>query len=271
MTTDNPSPHELLAAYADGGLTDAERQRVEAYLADNPQARRELDEIRSMITLVRDNPPEPAREPDWTATSVGIAEAVDAEAARPVGLGGRVRAWLAGLLTPRYALGGLAMAAAAVILFVLATGWLERGEQLAEQPDEIRSPIDDGDGPGDVLEEELDEALLELLADNETGAESGADGEVLDALFEAIDPDAVDAETDAELVAFADGADWPDGLDEVIGELLGDHESGPAGSDGQGGGPQNGQNGGQYDGWLDELSDPELDQLDAMLGEMMAV
>lgn len=47
---------ELLSAYLDGELTVAEQARVEQFLADNPAARRTLDELRSVSLAVQDLP-----------------------------------------------------------------------------------------------------------------------------------------------------------------------------------------------------------------------
>ena len=211
------NPEELLAAYADGGLNHTEREAVEAYLEDNPGARSELDGIRSMLTRVRENPPEPASEPSWAAMSVAINEATgqttgettgEAEAA-PAGFAARLQAWFDGLSRPRLVMGGLAMAAAAVILFALATGWPGaddngdgRGPGVAQ--DDMRAPlVDEVDevDEADELERALDEALDDALARDEDAPGENPhtdtelpeidDDEVVDALFEALDPEVI--------------------------------------------------------------------------------
>lgn len=290
MTT--PSPEELLSAYAAGDVTDAERQAVEDYLRENPAAAAEMDGIRSMLARVRDNPPEPASEPDWARMSVAINEEVDQSLGQsvgqslgqslgqsvrhsetPVGLAARARAWLASLWQPRYVIGALAVGAAAALIVALAGGW--PGSDSRPGPgvatDDIRAP---GELPGDELDErqldeferELDQALQEALAEFDGDGQSD-DDELVDALFEAIDPDAVAAEADVELAAIADGDAFPDDL---VAELLG---AGDGANDMDGDldpGDYEGVNPDSHDGWLDELSDQELERLDVMLGEMMA-
>ncbi len=51
---------ELLSAYLDGELSDSERARLEAQLADDPALRAELDGLRQTVALVRGLPPVPA-------------------------------------------------------------------------------------------------------------------------------------------------------------------------------------------------------------------
>jgi len=58
---------ELLSAHAAGGLAPAEVARVEAYLAEHPEARAELDEIARTLAAVRAAEPRPRGEPDWDA------------------------------------------------------------------------------------------------------------------------------------------------------------------------------------------------------------
>lgn len=290
MKPTSPSPEELLSAYADGALSDSERATVEAYLADHPDARSELDEIRSLLSRVRENPPEPAREPDWAAMNVAINEAIDTagDGAKSPGLAARLRAWLAGLAHPRVALGALAIGAAAAVIVALATGWpggQDRGSGLAK--DDIRAPErgseDGAQNPGDEFEQAMEQALREAVAEveDESGDAERDDDEVIDALFEALDPDAISDETEAELLALTDAMERGDGLpDDLIDELLGSEPDVFDGTEGTGGtegaesvdgADQDGRAPSRYDGWLDELSDQELDSLDAMLGEMMAV
>jgi hypothetical protein len=49
--TDKDELMRLLTAYADGELDDAERERVEDLLAENPELRAELDSIRQLTGL----------------------------------------------------------------------------------------------------------------------------------------------------------------------------------------------------------------------------
>lgn len=70
-------PNELLAAYAAGGLSKQEQQRVEAYLADDAEARAELAELRALIDAARDAKPLPDSEPAWDDMARSIRLAVD--------------------------------------------------------------------------------------------------------------------------------------------------------------------------------------------------
>ncbi len=70
-------PNELLAAYAAGGLSKQEQQRVEAYLADDADARAELAELRALVDATRDAKPLPDSEPAWDNMARSIRLAVD--------------------------------------------------------------------------------------------------------------------------------------------------------------------------------------------------
>ncbi|HVV84328.1 MAG TPA: hypothetical protein VHE35_14775, partial [Kofleriaceae bacterium] len=79
MTTEpTVSADELLAAYADDptSLTAAERGAVEAQLAADPAAARELDELRALLSEVRTHGDVADRGPDWDALAAGIRAAV---------------------------------------------------------------------------------------------------------------------------------------------------------------------------------------------------
>jgi hypothetical protein len=52
----NETENELLSAYLDGELDDAERARVERLLADSPAARQLLDELRALSSTLRSLP-----------------------------------------------------------------------------------------------------------------------------------------------------------------------------------------------------------------------
>lgn len=74
---------ELLAAHAAGGLAPAEAARVEAYLAEHPEARAELDEITRTLAAVRAAEPRPHGEPDWDAMAREIQRACTGEPGAP--------------------------------------------------------------------------------------------------------------------------------------------------------------------------------------------
>lgn len=65
-------PSELFAAHVTGGLDPDEVARVEAHLADHPEARDELEAIADAIAQVRDARPKPTSEPDWDAMAAEI-------------------------------------------------------------------------------------------------------------------------------------------------------------------------------------------------------
>lgn len=68
---------ELIAAYAAGGLTAEERERVEALLDENAGARAELDALRALIDETREARPRPEQEPAWDDMARAIRLAVD--------------------------------------------------------------------------------------------------------------------------------------------------------------------------------------------------
>ncbi len=100
------SDRDLIAAYLDGvtELSSDERRRVEALLADDPDAAAEADATRAMLGQLRALPP-PSGEPDFRALRDAIGK--DLPASRP-----RSR-------TPIYA--GLALAAMAVAYLATRT------------------------------------------------------------------------------------------------------------------------------------------------------
>jgi hypothetical protein len=56
MNPEFPITDEILSAFLDGELPEAERRQVEAWLESSPQARRELADLRQIGTLVRSIP-----------------------------------------------------------------------------------------------------------------------------------------------------------------------------------------------------------------------
>lgn len=76
MTENQPTPpldDELLSAYVDGELTDDERAQVEARLANDPQARQLVDELRTLSQQIQSLPAESIGE-DLRATIMQRAE-----------------------------------------------------------------------------------------------------------------------------------------------------------------------------------------------------
>jgi hypothetical protein len=75
---------ELLTAYVDGvsELSPEERRRIEAQLADDPQARSDEAGLRALLGRLRALPPE-GDEPDWAAMERSIHSAVGSEVPRP--------------------------------------------------------------------------------------------------------------------------------------------------------------------------------------------
>ena len=88
MTTSDPDdlPPELLAAYADGELGPRDRDRVERWLADHPEARDLLDDQESLGPRNADfwqavSPPQPSRR-EWDETLGRIRERTRGPVAR---------------------------------------------------------------------------------------------------------------------------------------------------------------------------------------------
>jgi anti-sigma factor RsiW len=66
---------DMLSAYLDGELTDTERAEVEARLAESPEWRAELDEVRGARTMLRSVARRDAPEGFWDAVLGGVAAA----------------------------------------------------------------------------------------------------------------------------------------------------------------------------------------------------
>lgn len=118
---------ELLSAYAVGGLAPAEAARVEAYLAEHPEARDELDEIARTLAAVRAAEPRPHGEPDWDAMAREIQRACIDEPGAP-----RWQLW-----RRLWARRPVALAAAGAVAVALAFVLLSRGEDAT--PDAERT------------------------------------------------------------------------------------------------------------------------------------
>jgi hypothetical protein len=105
-------PPRLLAAYADGEVTPEERARIEAWLADHPEAAAEVDAQRSLVRLYEESSPPSPTEEEWRDVLAGIEQEVN----KPRPMPARApRRW------PRYVLNvgyGIALVAACVLLTV---------------------------------------------------------------------------------------------------------------------------------------------------------
>src|SRR5689334_3808404 len=160
---------ELLTAYVDGvaELAPDERRRVEARLADDPQARTDEAAVRGLVDQLRALPPE-GNEPDWTAMERSIHHAVGSDVPRPWW---RSWKWLAPMAT---------FATAALALLVL---WprpelletpapapvVDRVERKAPPPDDTVALWLDG------AEVDVDLSAAELLGDELVPGDSDAD------------------------------------------------------------------------------------------------
>lgn len=184
-------PEELLAAYADGGVSDEERTVVEQYLAENPGAREELEAIRELVARTREAVPHPVEEPEWSQMARRILAMCEIERDEPRTAWQRAREWLAGAFRPRNAAVLGAAVAAAIVMFAIwrgpgsatrpdsrpdsrpAVDWSAVDEILAESADDEDGSapdidvIDDGDDDGgdDAALEYVVGSGLELLAE----------------------------------------------------------------------------------------------------------
>lgn len=118
-----PPRAQELAAYVDGELTAAERQRVEEWLAEHPESAAEVQTLRRLHGLLHAHGPHEPAEAEWAA----VLQRIEQGMTRPRLAGspnrGR-RLWLA------FALG----ASAAAVLLALALGFKQKPDEVAVRP-----------------------------------------------------------------------------------------------------------------------------------------
>lgn len=167
-TSPNPSVDELLAAYADdpASLTAAERAMVEARLAEDEAAVREVGDVRALLGDVRAHGDVADAGTDWAALEAGIRAATTPVIDRGARRAARWR-WAAGA--------GVALAAAAG----LALWWQHRrtddeGFALARLVPVVRAPdaapAPDGERAAEPDDDDAldDDVLGELALDGES-------------------------------------------------------------------------------------------------------
>ena len=120
MSKDRPTgfDDELLSAYLDGELTDAERATVEAELERNPEARRLLEQLRDVSRELHDLPRQSLPAP-WRESLAELARAPS------ISIGRTRRGWI---------WASLAVAAALMIMAFTAPPRLPEAGPLAQKP-----------------------------------------------------------------------------------------------------------------------------------------
>ena len=116
MTAEEDMYDELLGAYALDALGDDERRLVDNYLRVNPQARKEVDELRNVATMMAWTSMEP---PDGLWDRIAGSIGATAPAPTPTGELARVLP-MAGKRSRFNALAASAIAVAAALVIVLA-------------------------------------------------------------------------------------------------------------------------------------------------------
>lgn len=158
MTTSEPDdlPPETLAAFADGELAPRDRDRVEQWLADHPEARDLLDDQESLgprnaefWNAVR--PPEPSHW-QWAAVRDGIRGQAPAWANR------RWRPWVASL-----ALAAAATAATVVVVLPPPDRPVSADPVVTPRPADLDDEPFAMAGPDDVRILSLPESAAHLL------------------------------------------------------------------------------------------------------------
>ncbi len=143
MSTNNGSdpdglPPELLAAYVDGELAPAEHRRVEAWLAERPDARADVAAQRRLARLFDEGAPTPPTEGQWADVLARLERGLNARPGQPTGNRRRAGVMAAALV-----------AAAAVVLLGVTLRNLPRPDpapgaavRIAEEPWPVVSPDD---------------------------------------------------------------------------------------------------------------------------------
>lgn len=237
-TTD--SPEELLAAYADDGLDDDERRNVESFLSQNPEHAEELDALREVVAQVRELAPRPQAEPNWDRLAADISRACDEAAAQDaVTWWAKLSRWLQDSFRPRYAVAMAGAAVAILALFLFARGYDD--DKTPSAPDNVAP----------VLEVADNDPALELeLIEDELDLEGLDEIELAEVIAGLEDELAADLDLEASL-SFEDASEWVE-LDNSIASPGDDLELELFGEP-------------DYDSWLGELSEEDLDALDAYL------
>ena len=109
----------LISQYCDGTLADAERQRVESALAEDPEALALLDQDRAMTDLLR---AAPAPTVKWSHLAKAISSAIDDAQSAPLQV-----PWWVRLRIP----GALAAAASVGLIIGLSVYFLMRPHQTS--------------------------------------------------------------------------------------------------------------------------------------------
>jgi anti-sigma factor RsiW len=107
-----------LGAYLDGALEGADAGRTERHLTGCTSCQREVGELRRVKALVA-GAAAAIPDPDWTGFFPGIVRGIEAERHRTVTVPAPSRRWA---LWPRWAMGGAAVAVAALALVLWQGG-----------------------------------------------------------------------------------------------------------------------------------------------------
>ena len=193
---------QLIAAYVDGvaELTLEERKRVEERISRDPDARAEVESVRSLLDRLRELPHE-GSEPDWAAMERTIGNMVGRDVPRPWW---RNWKWVVPIAT---------FAAATAVL--LAT-WSQRDDRVATMPPlpviDHKTPAAPAAQTNEVVPLWLDGEAVDVEASPDTvGAIESIEGELGiqdDALSQGAGVD------DSALLPSGDLA-WLDGLDDA--------------------------------------------------------
>ena len=174
----SPGADELLSAYAVGALAPAEAARVEAYLAEHPEARDELDEIARTLAAVRAAEPRPHGEPDWDAMAREIQRACIDEPGAP---------WWQ-IWRRRWSRRPVVLATAGAVAVALAFVVLPRGDDAS--PDGERSAaVDPGGRAAPAGGGHDDGVRAKSAAGDAGGAEDGASRDDRTGQVAVADPD----------------------------------------------------------------------------------